>query len=46
VTPPANPLVAQAVAQGHGPKVTDPAVLRKIAGLLRSAARPSQAVAS
>lgn len=30
-----NPFVAQAIAQGHGPKVTDPAVLARLAILLR-----------
>jgi hypothetical protein len=39
----ANPLVAQAVAQGHGPKVTDDVALRRIAALLASAARKAAA---
>ena len=41
-----NPLIAQAVAQGHGPKVTDAATLHRIARLVHATtATPKQVAA-
>ena len=42
----ANPLVAQALAQGFGPTVTDPVVLRRVARLLAEPLPAPRAVAA